>query len=490
MSEFKELGRRAFLGALGASAGIVLARPSVFKGLSISAAGSSHSELSFSELLQGLIESLTPVQQAHTVLDVNDPIRQITNTVAVHKGPHIGTLFSAHQVGLIRQLYNAMLSSQGQSWFKNTTALEGKFEGASLKIYSDKTGAYQLVINGGHFMLRSDNDAHQGNNAYAFGGPISYGQQLGNNRFMVEGNAFKAHGDAVNAVHQAMSESERARAYRVSPPSELLMQIQGKNANLQGIKIGSASEVVQALARQAINTIFAAYPEHQQSEAWSAIDDNGGLESLHLTLFKDYGFYEDGSVYTELTPVQQEAKGLPYIQVWRIEGPACVIHFQGYPHVHAYINVVRDPNRVAVGEVLNEIPSAFNEVSTRALLQTALKLGTGEALSYYPNLILGRLSPGAVSTGSLYALDPFANSIVIATLRSEMMSAPLKANLQAQGVAILPGQSTRIATIDYMLQRPDLFGEPDSIVETGVSMRSALINTVRDRDLTSLLAHG
>jgi len=61
-------------------------------------------------------------------------------------------------------------------------------------------------------MLRMDAKTRLGDSPYAFGGPISYGQQIGNNKFMVEGNAFKAHGDAINAVHAALDESERKKA--------------------------------------------------------------------------------------------------------------------------------------------------------------------------------------------------------------------------------------------------------------------------------------
>jgi hypothetical protein len=34
----------------------------------------------------------------------------------------------------------------------------------------------------------------------------------------------------------------------------------------------------------------------------------------------------------------------PEWDVWRIEGPAFVWHFQGYPHVHGWINIAAAPD--------------------------------------------------------------------------------------------------------------------------------------------------
>jgi len=485
----KTVGRRTFLGALGAGAGLALVRPPILESLVGSQSNLALGELNISELLKQLDQTLTPVQRKHTFLNADHPVRQITNTVAIHKGPHIGTLFNTHQQALIHEMYRRMLSSQGRAWFKNTTALEGKFEGSSFKIYQTPGAESQVVINGGHYMLRAQGNTALLDSAYAFGGPIAYGQQLGNHQYQVEGNAFKAHGDAINAVHQAMNQSELAQAYQLSPPSELLTQIQGPAATPPGLKIGVAREPVQELMRHALTTLFAAYPEVQQRDAWSAIDNNGGLNSLHLALYQDYGFYQDGARATQLTPAQRHARELPYIQVWRLEGPASVIHFQGYPHVHAYINVVRDPERVAIGEVLNKTSVAFDEASTHALLNAAIQSASGEPVSFYPNKVLGRLSPGQVSTGSLYALDPFNNSIIITTIRREKISPSLIASIAAQGVAVTAGQTVRVATTDYMLARPDLFGEPESVQETGVSVRAALIDRVRDQDISGFVNH-
>ncbi|MFT6085431.1 MAG: hypothetical protein ACJA2A_001905 [Cycloclasticus pugetii] len=199
------ISRRTFIGGVGVAAGLAITRGEQWL-------GNDYSEYSFQELFTVFEQSLSRTQRKHTFLAGDDPSRQITLTEAAHKGdPHIGTLYNNHQIGLIRQIYNKLLSSQGQNWMRNTINLEGRFEGSILKIYSDSvnnasTKNSQVVINGGHYMLRSSDLANSG---YALGGPIAYGQQLGNNKYQVQGNAFKAHGDALNQFHVALHESER-----------------------------------------------------------------------------------------------------------------------------------------------------------------------------------------------------------------------------------------------------------------------------------------
>ncbi len=475
----KTVSRRAFVGGLGAIAGLTLMRADhVF--------GDDLSGQSFEELFALFQSTLSTTQSEHTYMSSDAPIRQVTLTEAVQKSPHIGTLYNKYQASLIRHMYGHMLSSQGLDWMQNTINLEGRFDGAAFKIYSQDVGRAspensQVVINGGHFMVRSNGLRE---NAYALGGPISYGQQVGNNKYRVEGNAYKAHGDAVDQFHSMLSDAEKLAAYQESPPHELLLQTQGAAAPYPGVRIGDVSDAAQEVAREMLNTLFAGFTAAQQSDAWSALDENGGVESLRLAMYTDYGFYEDGSRYAELSAEQRRQRGRPYIQVWRIEGPALVIHFKGHPHVHAYMNIVRDPTKIAIGSELTNIERPLGTSATQNLLTAMLKHQTKEVLAFYPDLFLGRLSPGIVSTGSIYALDPYANNIVVAEVVTEDMSSELAQSLLKQGVRPIAGKRYRVATIDYMLQRPDIFGQAENATSGFGSVRETLIDFVRDQDLS------
>jgi hypothetical protein len=475
------ISRRSLLTGLGASAGLLIAHD----GLPAWAVGSRYHRLSYQETLSLLDASLSLKQRALVVLPFDHPSRQITNTVAIEKGPHIGTMFNANQLALVRQLYNTMLSNQGQQWFRNTTRLEGKFEGSILRLYSDaQPGELATdnrtiaMLNGGHYMLRNAQSAHRAQ-TYVFGGPISYGQQIGNGRFKVQGNAFKAHGDAVNELHSALGLKDRARAYQSTPPMELLTQVQGPNGVFPGLRIGDTGPQVQALAKNMLATIFSAYPETQQRDAFSAIEENGGIESLHLALYRDFSFYQDGQRLIDLSTEQATLREAPYTQVWRIEGPACVIHFKGYPHVHAYINVVRDPSKVAIGEVLAKTRSAVSGDGIKYLLEAALRFETDEDLAYFPMAPAGRLATGLVSTGSIFSLDPFNNYSLVVEVEEPAMSEKLKASLVSQGAKLVAGGSIRFATMSYMLADSRELGEIAKVVSTGAPIRESLIALIR-----------
>lgn len=477
-------GRRLLLAGAGVSAGLLMSNGGLPAWLT---AESSVASLSYAKTLDLLDVSLSDLQRAHTVLPWQHPTRQITNTVAIHRSPHIGTLFNANQIALIRHLYNLSLSKQGVDWFRNTTAFEGKFEGSVFKIYTDATAgqlaksrSLQTMINGGHYMLR---DQLNSNQAYAFGGPISYGQQLGNGRYKVQGNAFKAHGDAVHDFHQSLNSAEQQQAYQVSPPIELVTQIQGANGSFSGLTLSNISQHSKELAKEMLATIFSGYGEAHQSEAFSAIEQNGGLESLHISLYSDYSFYADGRKHSALNKQEQNIAGTPYTQVWRIEGPACVIHFKGYPHVHAYINVVKDPAKIAIGETLAKLDSVVQGESIRNLLVRAMKQQTGEQFGFYHNEYLGRLSPGLVSSGSIYALDPYDNKVVVLTMPADQMTAELKRSLLSQGADLSKGRQVRFATIDYLARQKNQLSQTSdeltSFEPSGLSLRASVINYLR-----------
>lgn len=479
-----DLKRRLLLTGVGASMGLLV----VNGGLPPWANHQSElAGLNYSQTLALLDSSLSELQRSYTVLPWHHPTRQITNTVAIHSGPHIGTLFNANQVALIRHLYNLNLSNQGLDWLRYTTAFEGKFEGSVFKIFTDanagslaNASSLQTMLNGGHYMLRDQLSADE---AYAFGGPISYGQQLGNGQYKVQGNAFKAHGDAVNDFHQSLNDAERQQAYQTSPPSELLTQIQGPKGQFSGVKIGNTSPNSQALAKDMLNTIFAAYSKQQQQEAFSAIEQNGGIESLHLSLYSDFSFYADGKRFSDLAVNEQQQRGIPYTQVWRIEGPASVIHFKGYPHVHAYINIVKDPSRMAIGESLGQIERGIQSEGIGRLLANAMRQQTGEPFAFYHKEYSGRLSPGIVSTGGVYALDPYNNKIEIVSMLVDQMTPELKQSLASQGADISPGKKVRFATIDYLVQQRTLLRQQaadfNSVVSSGLSLRDAVIDYIK-----------
>ena len=60
------------------------------------------------------------------------------------------------------------------------------------------------------------------------------------------------------------------------------------------------------------------------------LEAGGGLKKTHISFFSQGDLDEDG-----------------IWDIWRIESPTVVCHFRGSPHVHAYINVARRPEKAS-----------------------------------------------------------------------------------------------------------------------------------------------
>ncbi len=467
------LGRRAFLLGAGAGAGWLVAR-----GLGVSPPAAREADAaSYAALLRALAVSLTPRQRELLVFPADHPARQIANTISVLERPHLGTLLSPAQHALVEQLCFGMLSEQGRAAFAGTLAVEGRLEGCVLALFGEpESGRAQTVLMGGHVMLRGGGESAEG---AAFGGGIAYGHQIGNERWRVEGNSFAPHGDAANRLYASLAPAERARAILAEPPHELVLQVQAAGAAFPGVRLGSLSERAQESASVLIDAVFASYPQAARARALACIDANGGRAALHVAYYASRGFYADMRAWSTLSADERAQRGDPYWQVWRIEGPGTIVHFKGYPHVHAYIQVVRDPARANLGETLGIAASNIEGERMRRLLEAALRRATGEALAFHADEVPGRFCPGEITTGLAYSLDPYRNHVAVATIEGRAMSAALRERLTAAGAKIDLAQRYRVASTQYFAAEREIFGEPETIEQGELLLRDALVAQLR-----------
>ena len=465
-----QIDRRSFLLGLGAGAGWLAARGLGARGLAAAAEPTS-----FADTLRALGASLTPFQREQIVFPAEHPSRQITNTFAILKGPHLGTLLSPSQQVLARRLFDGTLSARGREAFAGTIAVEGRFSGCDLAIYGEPTtGDAQITISGGHLLVRGG----AASDGSALGGGVAYGHQIGNGEWRVPGNSFAYQGDALNRLMQTLTPAERAAAILPAPPHELVLQVQRAGAAFPGVAIAALGEASQEAARRLLEAVFSCYPEPKRREAFACIDANGGIGALHVSVYASHGFYADMKAWDALEPAERAARGEPYWQIWRVEGPGTVVHFKGYPHVHAYIEVVRDPARANLGESLATIDGLLEGESMRQLLEGALRRATGESLAFHGAEVPGRFCPGTVTTGLAWSLDPYANRVAVASIEGREMAFSLRQRLVAQGVNIERGDLYRIATTDYY-GRQEEFGTPHSIETSPLLLRDALVDHLR-----------
>jgi hypothetical protein len=465
------LGRRAFLVGLGAGAGWLVAR-----GLGVPGLAGRGGDAGYEATLRALAVSLSPGQRELLVLPADHPARQIGNTLSVIERPHLGTLLSPAQRALVEDLYLSMLSPRGREAFAGTVAVEGRLDGCVLAIWgSPETGRAQVEIMGGHLMLRGGGESAEGS---AFGGPLAWGHQIGNAEWRVPGNSFAFHGDAANRLYAALSDAERARAVLPAPPHELVLQPQAAGAAFPGARVGSLSEPAQAEAMRLLDTVLAIWPDDAQASALSCMDGNGGTGALHVAFYASHGFYSDMTAWGTLDPAERSRRGDPYWQVWRIEGPGTVVHFQGHPHVHAYAQIVRDPARANVGESLAAASAPVEGEAMRRLLEAALRRATGEALAFHGDAP-GRFCPGEITTGLAWSLDPYRNRVVVATFEGRGLGKELAERLSASGVAIEPGRHYRVATAEYFASEHAGLGNPERVERSDLLLRDALVAHLR-----------
>jgi hypothetical protein len=475
------LGRRAFLVGAAAGAGWLVTRGLGASGL----LERSGAPVRSAAIVRALGATLTPRQRELIVLPADHPSRQITNTLTVLERPHLGTLLSPAQRALAEALYRSMLSPEGEAAFAGTLAVEGRLDGAVLAIYGEPAQPdVAAVIMGGHLMLRSG----PGPGGAAFGGGTAYGHQIGNRRWRVPGNSFAPHGDAANRLYAALSPEQKQRAVQPKPPHELVLQVQGERGSFAGVRFDRLGDAAQQAARSLVDTVFASYPEEERARARDCLEANGGLGALHFACYASHGFYEDMTSWDSLDPAERARRSEPYWQVWRMEGPGAVLHFQGHPHVHAYVHVVREPERTNLGETLAETRSTLQGEALRRLLEAALRRATGEALAFYPESVPARFCAGAITTGLAYALDPYANHVAVATIEGRAMGEPLRARLAAQGVGVEAARRYRIASAEYFAQGGEGFGEAERVERSPQILGDALVAHLRAGGLADAAA--
>jgi hypothetical protein len=461
--------RRAALMGAGGSAGLLI-------GSGLTAAWRAH-PAGYGETLRALASTLTPLQRRLMVFPADDPTRQIANTVAVLDRPHLGTLLSGAQLALVEQLYEYALSPRGRSALAGTAATEGRLTGCVLALYGEpERGVAQTVISGGHLLVRAGGAEDGGP---VLGGAVAYGHQEGNGRWRVRGNSFAYHGDAANRLFGALTPDQRARAILSSPPNELLLQVQDERGRFPGLRLGDLSDAGQEAAEGLLDTVLGLYPAHREARA--AIEAHGGLGRLHFACYR--GFYADMKEWSGLDAGERARRGDPYWQVWRVEGPGTIMHFKGYPHVHAYVQVTRDPRRANIGEALAETAVAIEGEAMRRLVEGAFRRATGEALAFVPPDPPGRFCAGTITTGLAHTVDPFHETIVIAQIEGRAMTPAVRDRLGVAATGL-----HRVATTRYVAADEKLFGKAERLASTGVPVRDAVIGHLRAGALRSTAA--
>ena len=417
----------------GASLG-VLAGTGLYSGYRLFPLWPSRTLEPVDTLSRRLYTSLDSDQRAATCVAYDHPLRQYHNRGVSGGGSSALASFNRDQRRILTDLLYSGLSAEGRGRVPQEDLI--RFTGVNsmnVLICGDPTSPpYQIILTGVHLNLRVGGKSREG---AAFGGPQVYGDQRGNEVAGLPGNVYRDQFLLGQRLLRSLDAGRRKLALLEQAPVQTQIELQGPRGSFPGIPVAELTPEGKALAHEIVERIFSTYPPDDVTYARECLDANGGVDALFLS------YYQHG-----------EGGEIPEAQVFRLEGPASVFYFRGYPHVHAFLNVAMDADApLSVGEPLGMNPEWLSGARVKALFETALRSETGSDLAYYnEKSVAGRLRPGLIRSGDIYTLESWQESAEVVEVRGSNLSSTLRAVLRERGTAPEDGKIYKVATTSYV----------------------------------------
>jgi hypothetical protein len=385
-------------------------------------------------LARRLYTSLDAAQRADTCVSYDHPLRQYHNRGVWGGGREVFPGFSREQRGILTDLMHAGLSEEGRRRLpqEDVTRWVG-VNGMRVLICGDPTSPpYQVILSGVHLNLRLGGKSAEG---AAFGGPQVYGDQRGDERVGLPGNVYRDQFLIGQRLLRSLDDGRRKHAVLEEAPVQTQIELQGRHGSFQGIPVAELTSESKAVTRELVERILSTYEPGDVAFARECLVANGGLDALSLSYYQ-HG--QDGNI--------------PEAQVFRLEGPAAVFYFRGYPHVHAFLNVAMDGDApLSVGEPLGRNPAWLDRAGVKALFETALRAETGSDLAYYDEgSVAGRLRPGLIRSGDIYSLESWQESVEVVKVRGSNLSARLQAGLREHRIELDDKKTYTVATTTHI----------------------------------------
>jgi len=458
--------RRRALGLIGASLGGV-AGAGLLGRYRFLPPGRSASLDTVKNLSISLYESMDASIRGQACVDYDHPLRQYHNRGVRGGGLAIdaGT-FNRDQRIMLTDLLHAGLSAQGRERIPREffTSWLGVHAMKVLICGDPRAPFYQLILSGPHLNLRLGGRNRED---VAFGGPMVYGDQRGNNAPGLPGNLYRYQFQIASRLLQSLAPRERGLAVIAKAPIQTQIELQGSRGSFAGAPVATLSPASKAIVRELIDGILSTYPPEDVEYAAACLADNGGVNSLFLS------YYEDGD---------PAGRGEP--QIFRLEGPAAVLYFRGFPHVHAFVNIGKDgDDPLSVGREIGHNPLALEGAAVKRLFETAMKGQTGADFAYYgPDSVVGKLRKGVIRTGDIYNLESWQDSIILVEIKGSNLRGPCLDQLREGGLSPSGDVTYAIATAGYVGDDPafETLGRIKTRRE-GAMLRDAIISHLETR---------
>ncbi len=285
--------------------------------------------MSTNEAVLALHGSLTPPQRSEICFAWNHQDAErgllrsfISNHWQATRPAVRSDFFSPGQQKLIHDVFTSLVDPGWYSRFMKQ--LRDDTKGAewgvhqSIALFEDPAnGALEFVFSGRHATLRTQIG---GASALAFGGPILYGHQATGyyERVNHPGNVFWEQAMAASTLAATLDESQLADAVVDCLPEESAMVFGDDHGGVAAARFNGGQ---RAWLDRTIASVLAPLRSADRERAMQCIAAQGGLERCRIM------FARDGRMST------------PHWDNWRIEGPAMIIHYQGFPHVHVWVHI-------------------------------------------------------------------------------------------------------------------------------------------------------
>lgn len=353
----ESINRRDFLGSVAAAASAATVGGAMFATASQAAAAPIADGVA-DTAVKALYESLSE-QQRRAMCFAWDhkgygglPLRlHVTNNWAV-SDTRIGDL-TGDQQALVGDILNSVLApGWSEKLAQQAKDDTGKLwtEDRKIAIFgTPDSAACQCLISGFHLTFRAGGD--RGAHA-AFGGAICHGHQPsgfhekpghpGNNFWYQAQRAQKVY-EILDGRHQQKSLVATGMPYyefdgkidrSVILPDSRLERALEPDVRFRGVKAGQPGLPVAEMTgdqKEAVQAVVASllepYRKTYQHRVLQCFEEQGGLDKCHLTFYQERTLGKAGEWDN-----------------WRLEGPAFVVYFRGYPHVHLWIHVADDPS--------------------------------------------------------------------------------------------------------------------------------------------------
>lgn len=236
------------------------------------------------------------------------------------------SFYSDDQQALILSIFDSLLSAEWRPRVKQALRDDTKGhpwgQDQSIAILGTPgSGPWQFLFTGRHLTLRAQSDEAS---PFAFGGPLVYGHAATgfNETSGHPGNVYWPQAQAAGRVHGLLDARTRALAEVVLLPRESEIAFRERP---QGAPVASFSPEARAAFLDLFDLLVQPFRAEDRASVRACVEAQGGIDSLHIAF------------------ARQPRMSAPLWDVWRIEGPAFVWHFQGWPHVHVWVHVASTP---------------------------------------------------------------------------------------------------------------------------------------------------